>query len=363
MKELETEQKRVMDVTFGEPPEVYPLNTAQRRQMYAAGAALLEYERREAIGDTDLCPFCCDGSGKPCAVCAKKALEYAASINAPAPAEGAKEPLNAADQSARDAWNEALWRKSAWNRITWPCDRTDFLAWRPSENGAGIEVLAYNYATLQIPSGCGLFYILDAPSLEAIGMPHSDAAGAALLAHEKAGMRDGAGESIQAERVKSRLLGIEDAISAFSDESLLAENKILIEAIDEEMVSCHLGVFNSGDDPRRAINLLMSWAQGLGEYEALRPIDEEDKSAWLKTPMLSSTALTHRSERDANAKFSLIAVSGLPRRRARPAEGSAKGEAHGYTSTACQHHLHERCRQACKFCGAAVRLRLPSESI
>ena len=128
-----------------------------------------------------------------------------------------------------------------------------------------------------------------------------NAAGAALLAHEKAEMRDGAGESIQAERVKSRLLGIEDAISAFSDESLLAENKILIEAIDEEMVSCHLGVFNSGDDPRRAINLLMSWAQGLGEYEALRPIDEEDKSAWLKTPMLSSTALTHRSERDANA--------------------------------------------------------------
>lgn len=132
-------------------------------------------------------------------------------------------------------------------------------------------------------------------------LAHSGAQPPSAPAQEQAGMRDGAGESIQAERVKSRLLGIEDAISAFSDESLLAENKILIEAIDEEMVSCHLGVFNSGDDPRRAINLLMSWAQGLGEYEALRPIDEEDKSAWLKTPMLSSTALTHRSERDANA--------------------------------------------------------------
>lgn len=26
---------------------------------------------------------------------------------------------------------------------------------------------------------------------------------------------------------------------------------------------------------------------------------------------------------------------------------------HDYTSTACQHRLHDRCRQACKFCGAA----------
>ena len=98
---------------------------------------------------------------------------------------------------------------------------------------------------------------------------------AAVLASREQG--DGE-RTIEAERVKSRLLGMEDAISAFSDESLLAENKTLIEAIDEEMVSCHLGVFNSGDDPRKAINLLMWWAQGLGAYEALRPIDEEDKS-------------------------------------------------------------------------------------
>ena len=76
-----------------------------------------------------------------------------------------------AESPQPDAWNEALWRKAAWNRITWQCDRTDFLAWRLREGGEGIEVLAYNYATLQIPSGHGLFYILDAPSLEAIGGP------------------------------------------------------------------------------------------------------------------------------------------------------------------------------------------------
>lgn len=108
-------------------------------------------------------------------------------------------------------------------------------------------------------------------------------------------------EFIKAERVKSRLLGMEDAISAFSNESLMAENEALIDAIDQEMVSCHLGVFNPGDDPRKAINLLMCWAQSLGEYNALRPVDEDDKNAWLKTPMMSSPALTHRSERDANA--------------------------------------------------------------
>lgn len=27
--------------------------------------------------------------------------------------------------------------------------------------------------------------------------------------------------------------------------------------------------------------------------------------------------------------------------------------AHVYTSTACQHGLHDRCRKACKFCGVA----------
>lgn len=28
-----------------------------------------------------------------------------------------------------------------------------------------------------------------------------------------------------------------------------------------------------------------------------------------------------------------------------------------YTSTACQHGLHERCRRTCKFCGSSCRCR------
>ena len=65
--------------------------------------------------------------------------------------------------------DQALFRKAAWHRITWPYDRPNFLAWRPREDGIGIEVLVYNYADLQIPSGDGLFWVEDAPSLEAIG--------------------------------------------------------------------------------------------------------------------------------------------------------------------------------------------------
>lgn len=76
------------------------------------------------------------------------------------------------DESLTDpAQQPALWRQAAWHRITWGCDRSDFLAWRPCESGAGIEVLAYNYATLQVPSGNGLFILFSAPSLKAIGAP------------------------------------------------------------------------------------------------------------------------------------------------------------------------------------------------
>jgi hypothetical protein len=64
---------------------------------------------------------------------------------------------------------QSLWRAAKWNRITWECRRSNFLAWRPTEDGNGIEVLSYNYATLQIPSGSGLFSIVVASSLEAIG--------------------------------------------------------------------------------------------------------------------------------------------------------------------------------------------------
>jgi hypothetical protein len=38
--------------------------------------------------------------------------------------------------------------------------------------------------------------------------------------------------------------------------------------IDEEMIVCHLGTFEREDDPKVAIQHLMNWAQGVGEYFA-----------------------------------------------------------------------------------------------
>lgn len=54
------------------------------------------------------------------------------------------------------------------------------------------------------------------------------------------------------------------------------ETKELRNAIDQEMVIAHLGVFNRGDDPVKAIKELMLWSQGVGEYFA------KDKLAALK---------------------------------------------------------------------------------
>jgi len=67
----------------------------------------------------------------------------------------------------------------------------------------------------------------------------------------------------------SRLLKAQRAeiveLERFNKE-LLEENDKLIRALDEEMVCCHLGVFDRGDDPKKAINILMHWSQGVGEY-------------------------------------------------------------------------------------------------
>ena len=81
----------------------------------------------------------------------------------------AEELQRTSEQPAPAAPNDPLNRAARWNRITWDCDRSDFLAWRPRESGEGIEVLTYNYAMRQLPSGNWLFSVVDAPSLEAIG--------------------------------------------------------------------------------------------------------------------------------------------------------------------------------------------------
>ena len=64
----------------------------------------------------------------------------------------AEELQRTSEQPAPAAPNDPLNRAARWNRITWDCDRSDFLAWRPRESGEGIEVLTYNYAMRQLPS-------------------------------------------------------------------------------------------------------------------------------------------------------------------------------------------------------------------
>ena len=52
------------------------------------------------------------------------------------------------------------------------------------------------------------------------------------LSVARARIREQAGREVRAERVRSRMMGIEDAIHAFSDESLVTENKALHTAIE-----------------------------------------------------------------------------------------------------------------------------------
>lgn len=47
------------------------------------------------------------------------------------------------------------------------------------------------------------------------------------------------------------------------------------------------------------------------------------------------------------------------------AQPVCEGDPHTYTSTACHHGLHDRCRKQCKFCAVscACRCHLPAEAV
>jgi hypothetical protein len=60
---------------------------------------------------------------------------------------------------------------------------------------------------------------------------------------------------------------------------LKAERDALVRAIDDAMVSAHIGVFNPGDDPKDAINKLAVYEQGVGEYFMKADRDRLDASA------------------------------------------------------------------------------------
>ena len=51
-------------------------------------------------------------------------------------------------------------------------------------------------------------------------------------------------------------------------EKLTKERDALVNAIDNEMVVTHMGVFNLGDDPKVALNKICCYAQDLGKFFA-----------------------------------------------------------------------------------------------
>ena len=51
-------------------------------------------------------------------------------------------------------------------------------------------------------------------------------------------------------------------------EKLTKERDALVDAIDNEMVVTHMGVFNLGDDPKVALNKICCYAQDLGKFFA-----------------------------------------------------------------------------------------------
>lgn len=60
------------------------------------------------------------------------------------------------------------------------------------------------------------------------------------------------------------------------------ERDALVRAIDEEMTSAHIGVFNTGDDVKKALAMLGQWHWEAGEYfaknpEATRPTEARDE--------------------------------------------------------------------------------------
>ena len=59
------------------------------------------------------------------------------------------------------------------------------------------------------------------------------------------------------------------------------ERDALVQVLDDEMISCHIGVFDLGDDPKRALNDIISWHIDVAHYFVLEqnidPIPDEIK--------------------------------------------------------------------------------------
>jgi len=75
---------------------------------------------------------------------------------------------------------------------------------------------------------------------------------------------------IAGEEVADMVDSLEREVSSLREqvEKLTKERDALVDAIDNEMVVTHMGVFNPGDDPKVALNKICCYAQDLGKFFA-----------------------------------------------------------------------------------------------
>ena len=75
---------------------------------------------------------------------------------------------------------------------------------------------------------------------------------------------------IAGEEVADMVDSLEQEVSTLREqaEKLTKERDTLVDAIDNEMVVTHMGVFNAGDDPKVALNKICCYAQDLGKFFA-----------------------------------------------------------------------------------------------
>ena len=65
-------------------------------------------------------------------------------------------------------------------------------------------------------------------------------------------------------------------------EAAKVERDVLVDAIDREMVSRHLGVFSLGADASAALGLISDWDCDLGKHDALEEAAKLlEKNGWL----------------------------------------------------------------------------------
>ena len=71
-------------------------------------------------------------------------------------------------------------------------------------------------------------------------------------------------------------------------------------AIDEQMVVTHLGVFNSGDDPKAALHKLMCWSEDVGAYFAKLEAQQAQAAQDVRNQALEEAAKICESRKPAS---------------------------------------------------------------